>query len=223
MIDSAVILKPGNLCIKFVYSRKALFFFLYIIIEGIFTSSCRLEELGIVQNTSVYFLFFKFRNTFFYTACHPDQTFTPWWTLFLQRLSGCFHTYDGWSKFSGFSVWSETKTTGVKPSPVHRPNQAAVLWSERKRRSRSGSNWTAVWFLSSIVVKGSDLRTSGRKLRQATQKKGNKLAGKGCDMKRLFCCFPERMKERRYNRAGEQGHLKIKKLADKRATKQVFF
>lgn len=73
------------------------------------------------------------------------------------------------------------------------------------------------------VLKGSDLWTSDRKLQRATQKKGNKLAGKGRDMKRLFSCFPERMKERRYNRAGEQRHLKIKKLADKQATKQVFF
>lgn len=50
---------------------------------------------------------------------------------------------------------------------------------------------------------------------------GNKLAGKGCDMQKLFSCFPERMKERRYDRAGEQCALKVKKLADKPANRPI--
>lgn len=135
------------------FVESTIFFFFYIIIEGIFSSSRRLEELGIVQNISVYFLFFKFRKMFFYTACHPEQTFTPWWTLFpSETLWVLSHLRWLVQIFRLFSL-IRTKTTGVKPSSGHRPNQTAVFWSDRKRWSRSGSNWTAVWFLSPVFWK----------------------------------------------------------------------
>lgn len=45
-----------------------------------------------------------------------------------------------------------TKFTGVKPPPDHSPHRTAEPWSNWKRWSRSGSNWTMVWFISSVTT-----------------------------------------------------------------------
>ena len=43
-----------------------------------------------------------------------------------------------------------TKCIGVKRPPDYGPNQAAEIWFDEKRWSRSGSNWTMVQFVYSV-------------------------------------------------------------------------
>ena len=43
-----------------------------------------------------------------------------------------------------------TKIKGVKPPPDHGPDQKTKFWSDKKRWSRSGPNWTMIRFICSV-------------------------------------------------------------------------
>ena len=73
-----------------------------------------------------------------YLCLFPDLSF--------RALSHLPHLVWTFGLFSLIRI----KITGVKPRLDHSPDQTAEPWSDEKRWSWSGSNWTIVRFVSSV-------------------------------------------------------------------------